>query len=383
MTDLLYYAFLAIVLYFLLKRLILEHIYLSYRGKYVFITGCDTGFGRRLAIKLLQLGVNVFAGCYTTKGRESLEQECKENHELLGELHTIRVDVTCYKSVEQARQTVEELLKKKETLLWSIVNNAGIFSTFGPDDWCTMREYELSINVNTMGAIRVCHEFKPLLKQSQGRIITMGSTAGRLHGRYVTPYVTAKFALEAYMDCLRLELRPYNIGVHILEPGAFKTELLNEHAHKARIDTIWSNLPEKTKLEYGEEYKRNFEIAWQMGLNFIANPNLDWVVDTYTHALFSWWPRLRYSPGWDAMFIFVPISILPTGLQDNILSLMYSLQPGPKLQPDFLEKKPSNSQSMHLLNRLLHVFILSFSLLSVWKSSESRRDSTAQSNQTN
>ena len=47
------------------------------------------------------------------------------------------------------------------------MNNAGIFSTFGPDDWCTMREYELSINVNTMGAIRVCHEFKPLLKQSQ------------------------------------------------------------------------------------------------------------------------------------------------------------------------------------------------------------------------
>lgn len=40
------------------------------------------------------------------------------------------------------------------------------------------------------------------------------------------------------MDCLRLELRPYNVGVHILEPGAFKTELLNEHAHKARIDTV-------------------------------------------------------------------------------------------------------------------------------------------------
>ena len=50
---------------------------------------------------------------YKLQGRESLEQECKENHELLGELHTVRVDVTCDKSVEQARQTVEEILKKK------------------------------------------------------------------------------------------------------------------------------------------------------------------------------------------------------------------------------------------------------------------------------
>ncbi|KAK6010438.1 hypothetical protein OSTOST_24535, partial [Ostertagia ostertagi] len=55
----------ALIGYFLLKRLILEHIYIDHRGKYVFITGCDSGFGRLLALKLLKMGVNVFAGCYT------------------------------------------------------------------------------------------------------------------------------------------------------------------------------------------------------------------------------------------------------------------------------------------------------------------------------
>lgn len=53
--------------YFLLKRLVLERFYTRFVGKYVFITGCDSGFGRLLALKLLKMGVNVFAGCYTER----------------------------------------------------------------------------------------------------------------------------------------------------------------------------------------------------------------------------------------------------------------------------------------------------------------------------
>ncbi|KAK6010285.1 hypothetical protein OSTOST_24699 [Ostertagia ostertagi] len=69
----------------------------------------------------------------------------------------------------------------------------------------------------------------------------MGSTAGRLHGLYVGPYVTAKFAVEAYMDCLRLEMLPFGVSVHILEPGAFKTELLSEGAQHARVNKVFGS----------------------------------------------------------------------------------------------------------------------------------------------
>lgn len=141
-----------------------------------------------------------------------------------------------------------------------------MFTIFGPDDWCSTKEYLASLNVNTLGAVRVCHNFLPLIKKSkvesflscvgltkgavfspprrlkdphfEGRVVTMGSTAGRLHGLYVGPYVTAKFAVEAYMDCLRLEMRPFGVSVHILEPGAFKTELLSEQAQHARVNKV-------------------------------------------------------------------------------------------------------------------------------------------------
>ena len=53
--------------YFLVRLLILERLMLDQRGKWVFITGCDSGFGKLLAKELLKSGVHVFAGCHTVE----------------------------------------------------------------------------------------------------------------------------------------------------------------------------------------------------------------------------------------------------------------------------------------------------------------------------
>jgi retinol dehydrogenase-16 len=73
-------------------------------------------------------------------------------------------------------------------------------------------------------------KFIPMLKKSRGRIVTMISAYGRLHGFYTAPYVTAKFGVEGFMDSVRLELKPFGVTAHILEPGAFKTQLLNKES---------------------------------------------------------------------------------------------------------------------------------------------------------
>ncbi|CAI2354201.1 unnamed protein product [Caenorhabditis sp. 36 PRJEB53466] len=342
MLDYIFIPPILCLLYFLLRRFVLEHFHVESHGKYVLITGCDSGFGRLLALRLLDKRVNVFAACFTQQGMESLKKEWRSNLSSQGQLHTLQLDVTKEESVHSAKLFVEKVLREQNANLWGLVNNAGIFSIHGPDDWCSVAEYSSSLNVNTLGAIRMCHAFVPLIKQSRGRIVTMGSTAGRLHGLYVAPYVTAKFAVEGYMDCLRLEMRQYGVSVHILEPGCFKTELLNNEAQKMRIQKIWNNLSVETKEEYGEEYRKNFETAWESGVNIVANPNIGWVVDCYAHALFSWWPRLRYCPGWDAIFMFVPLSVFPTALQDWILAGLYRLSPGPTLTPAALAPKKQN-----------------------------------------
>ncbi|KAF1751292.1 hypothetical protein GCK72_017846 [Caenorhabditis remanei] len=358
MLELIYIPPLLCLLYFLLRRFVLENFYVESSGKYVLITGCDSGFGRRLAIQLLDKRVNVFAACFTQQGISSLQNEWNLIKGAKGHLYTIQLDVTNQASVDAAKQFVVKVLDEQKAKLWGLVNNAGIFSIHGPDDWCSVDEYSTSLNVNTLGAVRMCHAFVPLVKKSRGRVVTMGSTAGRLHGLYVAPYVTAKFAVEAYMDCLRLEMRQYGVSVHILEPGCFKTELLNQDAQRMRIQRIWNNLSAETKEEYGEDYRRNFETAWESGVNVVANPNIGWVVDCYSHALFSWWPRLRYCPGWDAIFMFIPLSVFPTALQDWILAGLYRLSPGPSLTPAVLVKNKKRRTPVQWIQFLSQLAII-------------------------
>ena len=134
-------------------------------GRYVVVTGCDSGFGRRLTEKLLKMGVNVFAGCFTEEGEKSLRNDCDH---LPGTLRTMKLDITNQKSVDDCYNTVFKVLREKvrhiclklfkiyfqNTQLWALVNNAGFLAIYGPMDWIGVEEYEQSINVNLIGAIR-------------------------------------------------------------------------------------------------------------------------------------------------------------------------------------------------------------------------------------
>ncbi|GMS80283.1 hypothetical protein PENTCL1PPCAC_2458 [Pristionchus entomophagus] len=214
-----FYLFTTLLLMcYMVRRFLLEKMSIGAAGRWVVISGCDSGFGRLTALRLINQGVHVFAGCFTQQGRESLEKSA-EDLDCAYRLHTFQLDITSDESVADAYQFVKKTLEANNALLWGIVNNAGVFSIFGPDDWCSIKQYIDSLNVNCLGAVRMCHQFLPLLKQSKGRIVTMGSSAGRMHGQFLAPYCTSKFAVEAYMDCLRFELRRFGVSVHILEPG--------------------------------------------------------------------------------------------------------------------------------------------------------------------
>uniref|UniRef100_A0A915ENR4 Uncharacterized protein n=1 Tax=Ditylenchus dipsaci TaxID=166011 RepID=A0A915ENR4_9BILA len=184
------------IYYFL--RFCWESIELPGRQKRaVFISGCDTGFGRLLAVKCAQTGIPCYAGCLTTKGQESLAEETQNSkHPAV----VLSLDVAKDDSVNQAAKLVKEHLAKVDHELFAVVNNAGIFSIHGPDAWTSIEHYQRSIEVNLYGVIRCTHAFMPLLKKSKGR---------------------------AYMDTIRLELSQYAICC-LLEPGIFRTNLLDD-----------------------------------------------------------------------------------------------------------------------------------------------------------
>jgi len=73
-------------------------------GRWVLITGCDTGFGNQTAKRLDSIGCRVIAGCLTAKGRSALTEDCSSR------LIPIILDVTNEDSVQRALQTVSDIL---------------------------------------------------------------------------------------------------------------------------------------------------------------------------------------------------------------------------------------------------------------------------------
>jgi len=76
----------------------------NYSNRYVFVTGCDSGFGHELAKRLDALGCHVFAGCLTEKGETELSKICSER------LHAVPLDVTNHHSVRKALELVTNTL---------------------------------------------------------------------------------------------------------------------------------------------------------------------------------------------------------------------------------------------------------------------------------
>ena len=92
------------VIYKLLDRILHLPRVGSYCDRYIFITGCDTGFGHELAKRLDLLGCHVFAGCLTEKGETELKKVCSER------LHTVPLDVTNHDSITRAFELISNKL---------------------------------------------------------------------------------------------------------------------------------------------------------------------------------------------------------------------------------------------------------------------------------
>ena len=294
----------------------------DFHEKRVFITGTDSGFGRKLAIDLDRRGVIVYAGCYTENGAKELAKTTSKR------LKLVRIDVTDVTSVTQAKKFIEEDIPANEGL-WGLVNNAGIFQGLC-FDFCTMEDYEKSMEANFFGPVRVTEVFLPLVKKARGRIVTVISGVGRGNVLPITPYSCSKFALQPYCDALRRSMKTFGVHAAILEPGFFPgTGLTTPEGLVAQRDKAWANLSEASKREYGMKFKENafhrfmyvlrhWPFAGQNGAN------LNFVTDAMQHALGAKHPKDRYVCGKDARIFVFLANVVPDWLLDFVARIIAS-----------------------------------------------------------
>uniref|UniRef100_A0A670KEJ4 17-beta-hydroxysteroid dehydrogenase type 6-like n=1 Tax=Podarcis muralis TaxID=64176 RepID=A0A670KEJ4_PODMU len=267
--------------------------------KYVFITGCDSGFGNLLARQLDARGLRVLAACLTQKGAEQLGKATSER------LKTTILDVTSTESVAAATEWVKEQVGNKG--LWGLVNNAGTGAPSAPSEWLTKDGVAKMIGVNFLGMIDMTLHMLPLVRRARGRVVNMSSMAGR-RACFGVPYAASKYSVEAFSDILRREMHPFGVRVSIIEPGSFKTPIQSNMIESYK--NAWSQAPSDIKEAYGQRYFERTNVR-RSGLS-----NFQPVTDSIEHALTSCSPRIRYCPGWDAKLFYVPLSYLPDSILD-------------------------------------------------------------------
>ncbi|NXL52580.1 H17B6 dehydrogenase, partial [Podilymbus podiceps] len=115
----------------------------------------------------------------------------------------------------------------------------------------------------------------------------------------------------------RLEMRRFGVKVSVIEPGYFNTMIANTENMEKNLFSIWEKVPEEIKASYGQNYLKEFLVTLRKRLRK-CNSNLTLVTDCMEHALTSRFPRIRYSAGWDAKLLFIPLSYLPSALTDLV-----------------------------------------------------------------
>ncbi|KAH9498882.1 Retinol dehydrogenase 7 [Bulinus truncatus] len=296
----------AIVTYIFIDHLMRRLKVGGYHERYVVVTGCDSGFGQRLVIRLDKLGFNVFAGCLTENGRRHLSQTCSTR------VVTFPLDVRSNDSIQAAVNLVKQTLPADKGI-WGVVNNAGIVGNMAITELCTKQDYLACWDVNVFGVTEMTRSFLPLIRKSQGRVINTSSSLGRV-AVIGSVYTMSKFAVEAYSDMLRRELYSKGVRVLLIEPGAFKTPIFDVDKMTKECQKSFDSSTEEVRTVYGDvvwKFRRIMEIIRDNGC-----PNIDLVVDAYIHGLTSRFPRTRYGVGGDAKYFYVPMSYLPTWFTD-------------------------------------------------------------------
>jgi len=282
---------------------------MSTRGAIV-ITGASTGIGRACALALDQAGFQVFAGVRSLQAGEALSAEGSER------LTHLLLDVTRPDQIRRAAERVAQRLGERP--LAGLLNNAGV-TVNGPLEFLPLDDLRRQMEINLIGQLAVTQAFLPLLRSSKGRIVNTGSVSGLLAMPMLGPYCMSKFAMEAFSDSLRLELRPWGIEVILLEPGMIATPIWEKGLRKG--EEAEANAPEGMLDLYSPLIESTRALARRAEAE--AKP-ASLVANAVVHAFTVRRPKARYVMGGNAWAQKV-VAMLPTRWRDRLLVRMLRL----------------------------------------------------------
>jgi NAD(P)-dependent dehydrogenase (short-subunit alcohol dehydrogenase family) len=187
----------------------------------VVITGAGSGFGRGLALSFAGLGWKVAAADINLpRAEETVELVNRSG----GQGFAWQCDVTKHHEIEALAQAVLDRWGSADI----IVNNAGV-PVVGFMDKVTLEDWRYEIDIMLMSVVYGCRTFIPVFKrQGRGHIVNVASSAGIVSLPEMAPYNVTKAGVISLSETLRTELMGSGIGVTVVCPTFFKTNLMDQ-----------------------------------------------------------------------------------------------------------------------------------------------------------
>ena len=185
--------------------------------KTVIITGASSGIGKALALELLNQGAQV-AIC----GRD--ENKLREFEQLVqhANLFAVRADV----SIEEDCKLLVEKTIARFGKLDVLINNAGISmrALFEEVDLSVLKQ---SMDINFWGTVYCCKYALPHILATKGSIAGISSIAGYKGLPCRTGYSSSKFAMQGFLESLRIEMLERGVNVLWISPGFVASNIRN------------------------------------------------------------------------------------------------------------------------------------------------------------
>lgn len=178
--------------------------------KVILVTGASSGMGKLAAKDLINAGHIVYCVARSVEKMKDLEN--------IGG-HILKMDVTNEEDIEKVvKNVISE--QGRIDVLW---NNAG-YGLYGPVEDLSMERVQHQFEVNVYGVARLTKKVLPYMRERRaGLIINTSSMGGKIYTPLGAWYHASKHAIEGFSDCLRMELKEFNIKVVVLEPGIINT----------------------------------------------------------------------------------------------------------------------------------------------------------------
>ena len=264
-------------------------------GKNVFVTGASSGIGKACALMFAK------NGC-TVTGVSRNTEEKTETFPGGGSLTLCRLDVT---DEAAAKDFIEKLQGVDIAVLCAGMGVAGPAETTSSD--MTRRQMEVNY-FGTLNAAQPC--LSRMRVQKKGLLIVIGSIAGRVSIPMQSQYSASKYALEAFTDAVRMEMKQYGVRACIIEPGDTKTGFTAARVTQEDKDSAeYSSVLHKSvaRMAADEQGGRPPESVAKIALALTGRKN----------------PPARVPVGLDYKALMVLLRVMPDRAKEFILSKLY------------------------------------------------------------